>query len=259
MRVYVCIKPVPDIYAPIQIREGRLVTEAGRQVLNAYDASAVEEALVLREAHGGEVHVVMAGPEKAHEILRKALAMGADSGVHIRTDDLEAGDSALYARLLAAFFRDKAYDVLSFGKQSQDTDSGLAGAMVAQRLDLPYATNAVGLQGEVQGEEGRLVVRRQGDEGQEMIVLPFPCLVTCSNDMNDPRIPNLKGIMASKRKPVETIQASALLEGQSDAPDTRVLGYREKPARKAGPKFEGDPAETARLVAEKLAGEAGVL
>ena len=92
-----------------------------------------------------------------------------------------------------------------------------------------------------------------------MIVLPFPCLVTCSNDMNDPRIPNLKGIMASKRKPVETIQASALLEGQSDAPDTRVLGYREKPARKAGPKFEGDPAETARLVAEKLAGEAGVL
>lgn len=255
MRFYVCIKPVPDIYAPIQIREGRLVTEAGRQVLNAYDASAVEEALVLREAHGGEVHVVMAGPEKAHEILRKALAMGADTGVHIRTDDLEAGDSALHARLLAAYFRDKTYDVLSFGKQSQDTDSGLAGAMVAQLLDLPYATNAVGLQ----SEQDALIVKRQGDEGQEMIAMPFPCLVTCSNDMNDPRIPNLKGIMASKRKPVETIQASALLEGRPDAPDTRILAYREKPARKAGPKFDGDPAETARLVAGKLAGEAGVL
>lgn len=255
MKFHVCIKQVPDINAPIQIRDGKLVTEAGRQVLNAYDASAVEEALVLREAHGGEVHVVMAGPEKAHEVLRKALAMGADTGVHILTDELGEGDSALYARILAAHFRSESFDVLSFGKQSQDTDSGLAGAMVAELLGLPYATNAVGLE----ATDAGLLVRRQGDEGQEMIELPLPCLVTCSNDMNDPRIPNLKGIMASKRKPVRTIQASGLLEGASDAPDTRILAYREKPARQAGPKFDGDPAETARIVAGKLAGEAGVL
>lgn len=256
MKFYVCIKQVPDVYAPLQIRDGEIQQDSDRQVLNAYDASAVEEALVLTEKHGGRVDVVLAGPEKASETIRKALAMGAEEGVHLITDSSSGSDSAAYALLLTTFFKDKEFDVLSFGKQAQDTDSGLTGAMVAQHLGLPYATNAVGL--EIEGDH--LIVTRQGDSGQEIIALPTPCLVTCSNDMNDPRIPTLKGIMGSKRKAVETLQASSLMDGTplDSAALTKTLSFEDVPARKAGQKFEGDATEIAGQVAKILSEKTGV-
>jgi electron transfer flavoprotein beta subunit len=202
------------------------------------------------------VEVVCIGSSKASETIRKALAMGADKATHIQTTGDESFDSGTYARILAKFFEDKEYDVLSLGKQSQDTDSGLTGSMVAEMLNLPYATNAVGLQ----AEDGKLIVKRQGDSGQEMIELPTPCAVTCSNDMNEPRIPNLKGIMASKRKPVEQIELSALGLSDDDlSPNTNVLGYEEKPEREAGKKYEGEPEEIAREVAQLLDTEANVI
>jgi electron transfer flavoprotein beta subunit len=247
---------VPDVNAPLQIKDGQLIQDADRMILNAYDASAVEEALVLKEKHGGEVEVVCIGAAKASETIRKALAMGADKASHIQTSGDEYYDSGSYARILAKFFGDKEYDILSFGKQSQDTDSGLTGSMVAELLDLPYATNAVGLD----AEEGKLIVKRQGDSGQEIIELPTPCAVTCSNDMNEPRIPNLKGIMASKRKPVDQIELANLgLSEDELSPKTKVLGYEEKPEREAGKKYEGEPDEIARKVAQLLDTEANVI
>jgi electron transfer flavoprotein beta subunit len=128
--------------------------------------------------------------------------------------------------------------------------------MLAAKLGLPYATNAVGL--EIDGDA--LIVRRQGDAGQEIIELPQPGLVTCSNDMNEPRIPTLKGIMGSKRKPAETIELSSMDLNESDlAAQTTVTGYREKPKRKAGQKFEGEPEEIAEKVVKLLDEEAGVI
>ena len=247
MKFYVCIKQVPDVSAPLQIKDGQLFQDADRNVLNAYDASALEEALVLSEAHGGEVELVLVGPEKAKETIRKGLAMGAHKGTHILTKGDEEYDSSVYAKILAAFFKDKEYDFISCGKQSQDTDAGLTGSMLANLLDLPYTTNAVGLT----FENGNMTVKRQGDAGQEMIELPSPGLVTCSNDMNDPRIPSLKGIMQSKRKPVDTISVSDL-GVDDDKPKTKVLGYEEKPMREPGKKYEGEPDEIARQVAQLL-------
>src|SRR5699024_8509952 len=154
------------------------------------------------------------------------------------------------------FFEDKEYGIISCGKQSQDTDAGLTGGMLAEHLALPYATNAVGLS----TEEDNLVVKRQGDAGQEMIALPTPCLVTCSNDMNEPRIPSLKGIMQSKRTPVEEIELGSLrLEEGKLQGKTKVTGYREKPEREAGQKFEGDPEELAQQVVQLLNEEANVV
>ena len=255
MKFYVCIKMVADINAPFQIKDGELIMDTDRVVLNAYDASAVEESLVLKEKLGGEVEVVCIGPAKATETIRKALAMGADKGVHIEQPD-GALDSTSYATILSAFFKDKEYDVLSFGKQSQDTDAGLTGSMVAEQLGLPYTTNAVGLD----AESGSMMVKRQGDSGQEIIELPTPCLVTCSNDMNEPRIPNLKGIMASKRKPVESLTISDLGLSESDLSAHSVVNsYHEKPARKAGKKFQGEADEIAKEVASLLDTEANVL
>ncbi|MFA5668656.1 MAG: electron transfer flavoprotein subunit beta/FixA family protein [Balneolaceae bacterium] len=257
MKFYVCIKMVPDVGAPIQIKDGELIMDADRVVLNAYDASAVEEALVLTEKHGGEVEVVCIGPAKASETIRKALAMGADKGTHIQTSGSEGFDSGSYAQILAAFFKGKDFDVVALGKQSQDTDSGLTGSMVAELLDLPYTTNAVGLA--VEGES-TLVVKRQGDDGQEMIELPCPCAVTCSNDMNNPRIPNLKGIMASKRKPIDVVEISSLgIDGTILDAKTTTLSYENVPARQAGKKYEGDADEVARQVAQLLDTEANAI
>ena len=256
MKFYVCIKQVPDVDAPIQIKDGELIQDTDRMILNAYDASAVEEALVLTEEQGGEVEVVLVGPDQAQETIRKALAMGADKATHIKTNGDEAYDSATYGKILAAFFEDKEYDVISCGKQSQDTDAGLTGGMLAEHLDLPYATNAVGLE----LEDDNLVVKRQGDAGQEMIALPQPCLVTCSNDMNEPRIPSLKGIMQSKRKPMESVELSELdLDEEALQPKTKVTGYMEKPGREPGQKFEGEPDELAQKVAQLLDEEENVV
>lgn len=258
MKFYICIKQVPDINAPIQIKNGDLIRDTDRTVLNAYDASAVEEALVLAEKHGGEVEVeaVLVGPDNASETIRKALAMGADKATHIRTGANIDYDSSVYAKILARFFQDKEYDIILCGKQSQDTDAGLTGSMLAAHLDLPYATNAVGLQ--MEGDQ--LIVTRQGDSGREIIALPGPCLVTCSNDMNEPRIPSLKGIMQSKRKPVETVGLEDLeIDEAALQTKTNVTAYREKPEREAGQKFEGDPEELAQRVARLLDEEANAL
>lgn len=259
MKFIVCIKQVPDVSAPIQIRNGVLSMDSDRMVLNAYDASAVEEALVITEKLGGTVEVVLIGPEKAKETIRKALAMGAESGHHIPLDDSKDLDSAAYAAILKAFFEKQTYDVIATGKQSQDTDAGLAGTMLAAHLNLPYAANAVGLT----SENGKMIVKRQGDSGQEIIELPTPCLVTCSNDMNNPRIPNLKGIMASKKKNVDTHTLESLglnpADLQSQVVKTKTVGHLNMPAREPGKKLEGDAEELVSTLVNLLQNEAKVI
>ncbi|MBO6576292.1 MAG: electron transfer flavoprotein subunit beta/FixA family protein [Rhodothermales bacterium] len=217
-------------------------------VLNAYDASAVEEALVLKEKHGGSVDLVLIGPEGARETIRKALAMGADAAHHIVRDDASDLDSNAVSEILAEFFSGQSFDVVATGKQSQDTDAGLAGSMLAERLGMPYASNAVGL--DIDGD--KLVVTRQGDAGQEVLEVSTPCLVTCSNDMNNPRIPSLKGIMAAKRKPVEQSESGA------GAVLTTVSGLEPVPAREPGQTLEGEPSELASDVVNRLVNEAKV-
>lgn len=217
-------------------------------VLNAYDASAVEEALVLKEAHGGSVDLLLVGPESARETIRKALAMGADSATHVLQDDVGSLDSNAISEILAKHLEGHDFDVIATGKQSQDTDSGLAGSMLAERLSLPYASNAVGLA--IEGD--KLVVTRQGDSGQEILELPTPCVVTCSNDMNDPRIPTLKGIMAAKRKSVEQV------ESPGGSTKTHVNGLEPVPSREPGQMFDAEPAELANLLIDRLVNEAGV-
>lgn len=243
MRFCVCIKQVPDLSAAVQ---------TGRMVLNAYDASAVEEALVLTEAGGGTVDLLLVGPRSAGETIRKALAMGADRATHVVVEDVGSLDSYAISGMLADELAGGGYDVIACGKQSQDTDAGLAGSMLAERLGLPYASNAVALA--LDGD--RLVVTRQGDAGQEIIALNTPCVVTCSNDMNDPRIASLKGIMAAKRKEVVERDAPAV---SPDRPRTVVLRHEPVPERAAGQVFEGDPDELASTLVDRLANEARVI
>jgi len=255
MDVSVCIKEVPDVNAPFRVRDGELVFATDRVALNAYDASAVEAALVLTEARGGSVEVVTVGPEDVTETVRKALAMGADRAVHLTTDEAEAYDAYAYAHILSGYYAENEPDAIFCGKQSQDTDAGLTGPMLAEHLSLPYAANVVDI--EIDDGENGLAVERQGDMGSEWIELPAPCLVTCSNDMNEPRIPKLKGIMAAKKKPVETRSVREF--GGADGAATGVVGYQPVPEREPGTMLEGEPEEIAEELADRLDNEANVL
>ena len=259
MKISVCIKQVPDVSAPLSIKDGALSQDSDRMVLDAYSASAVEEALVLTQAHGGEVEVVLVGPDKAKETIRKALAMGAASGVHIQVEEMDGLDSGAFAEILAAWHKQSNFDAILTGKQSQDTDAGLTGGMLAWKLELPYCANAVGLT----YENDSFLVKRQGDTGQEMVALKSPCLVTCSNDMNEPRIPSLKGIMQSKKKPVKTVTLDDLgltLDAvKGSVVKTEGKGYKEVPGREPGQKFEGDAEELVSQLVNLLDNEAKVL
>lgn len=251
MTISVCIKQVPDVEAPFRVRDGMLVFDTDRTVLNAYDASAVEAALVLREGGSDAVdtiEVVTVGPGSVAETVRKALAMGADRGVHLETETDAGYDARAYAEILARHFETEGSDLILCGKQAQDTDAGLTGSMLAALLDVPYTTNAVGL--DVQADGDTVVVNRQSDRGTEVIELQTPCLVTCSNDMNNPRIPKLKGIMQAKRKPVDTQPVAELME--TVPVRTSVEGFEPMPEREPGEKLDGTPEEMVQELVKRL-------
>ena len=255
MKILVCISHVPDTTTKIKFKDTQLDTDGVQFIIGPYDDYALARAVELKGDLNATVTVLHVGKADTEPTIRKALAMGAAKGHHIHIGGDEHFDSTSYAHILATFCKDKDFDILSFGKQSQDMDSGLTGGMVAQLLEIPFATNAVGL--EIENEH--LIVKRQGDTGQEMIELPTPCLVTCSNDMNEPRIPNLKGIMASKRKPIESLNLSDLnLDSDTLIPATQITSYEPVPSRKTGQKFEGVPAEIAVQVVQLLDTEANV-
>jgi electron transfer flavoprotein beta subunit len=252
MKFSVCIKQVPDVAAPIALRGGRLEIDPGRLMLNAYDASAVEEALVLTEKHGGEVEVILVGPERAQETIRKALAMGAGSAVHLKVPESATLDSRSVASILADFFRAREVEVISLGKQAQDSDAGLTGSMLGELLELPFTTNAVGLH----IDAGKLVVTRQGDTGREILEMTTPCVVTCSNDMNDPRIPSLKGIMAAKRKTIEVLEVDPDAAGE---PSLVTDAFENVPDREPGVMLEGEVDEQISNLVSRLRTEARVI
>lgn len=240
MKFCVCIKQVPDVQSTVQ---------TGRMVLNAYDASAVEEALVINSDSTDEIDLILVGPASATETIRKALAMGANNAFHLVVEESSQLDSFAVAHLLAGFLKGRTYDVILTGKQAQDSDAGLVGGMLAELLKLPFATNAVGMT----ALAGGLQVKRQGDTGQEILILPIPCLVTCSNDMNNPRIPSLKGIMGAKRT---TIATETGTPGNNRTQVSRVF---PPAARVPGIKLSGEPGELVAQLLSKLQSEAGVL
>lgn len=220
-------------------------------VLNAYDASAVEVSLVLREKFGGEVGVVLIGPTTAKETILRALAMGADSATHFVVENAETLDSYCFACILRDHFLVTPYDIILCGKQAQDTDAGLTGSMLAEMLGLPYASSAIGL--DIADE--LFVVTRQGDTGSETITLSTPCLITCSNDMNEPRIPSLKGTMAARKKEITVISLQQL-----PAIMTGVVSLDPMPTRSRGELIAGESVdEQVTTLVDRLYNSAKVL
>ncbi len=203
MNIAVLVKHVPDatadrVFNPTDHTTDRVGVDG---LLSELDEYAVEEALKIAEASEGEVTVVTMGPEGAADAIRKALQMGADAGVHILDDSLHGSDALATSLVLAkALEKVGSYDLVLCGMASTDGGMSVVPAMLAERLGLPQVTFAA----EVTVGDGAVTIRRDGDTASETIEATLPSVVSVTDQINEPRYPSFKGIMAAKKKPVQT-------------------------------------------------------
>jgi electron transfer flavoprotein beta subunit len=256
MKIVVAIKQVPERDAQVRVDgAGRWIEEPGSQyALNEPDAYALEEALQLREQHGGEVVVVSAGPERVGATIREALAKGADRGIQIECGDLGARDALSVARLLVAAIRPETPDLVLAGLQSDDLGQGQTGVILAELLGLPYASLIL----HVEKTGAGLKVKRELEEGWfQTIELPLPAVVTMQSGGNKLRYATLMGIKRAKTKEVRLLRADAL---DTESTPVVVLERVLLPTKqKTTQMLTGTVKETAAALVEKLKVEARVL
>jgi electron transfer flavoprotein beta subunit len=259
MRIVVCVKQVPDTETRIRIApEGHAIVEQDLNwIASPYDEFAIEEALKIKEAKGGDVVVVSVGPDRAQSVIRTALAMGADSAVHVKDAGFDAGDPLVVARGLAAAVRGLgAVDLVLTGQQGVGGDHSQVPGLLAGLLDWPQVTVAV----KIDVQDGKALVEREVEGARETWETSLPAVISAQKGLNEPRYASLKGIMAAKKKTIEVKDAAALgLDAAALAPKTRVIALELPPPRPAVRLIEGDPATQARELIRLLHEEAKVI
>jgi electron transfer flavoprotein beta subunit len=259
MNIVVLIKQVPDTWSERRLSESDYTLDRGAAdaVLDEINERAVEAALQLREAHGGEVTVVCMGPDRATDAIRKALSMGADKAVHLSDEALHGSDSIQTAKALAkAIGTVGPFDLVIAGDESTDGGMGAVPAMLAELLDVPQLTHARKLE----TDGSTITIERETDDGLTTAKAPLPAVVSVNEKINEPRYPSFKGIMAAKKKPVSTLTlADAGIDasevGLANAAST-VLAAAPRPPRTAGQKTadegNGGIKIAEYLIAQKL-------
>ena len=237
MNIVVCVKHVPDAQSErgFDASDNTTDRDSVDGLLSELDEYAVEEALKIVEAGEGEVTVVTIGPDQAADAVKKALQMGADKGVHV-TDAAIAGSDAPATSLILAEAIKKigGVDLVITGMASTDGTMSVVPAMLAERLGLPQVTFA----SELTVDGGSVTIRRDGDSASETITASLPALVSVTDQINEPRYPSFKGIMAAKKKPVETWSLADLgvdaAQVGLDAAWTKVEDVTKRPPRAQG-------------------------
>ncbi|MBK9475448.1 MAG: electron transfer flavoprotein subunit beta/FixA family protein [Tetrasphaera sp.] len=256
MNIVVCVKYVPDAQSDRTFNAEDNTTDRANVdgLLSEIDEYAVEEALRLAEAHEGEVTVLTVGPERAADALKKALQMGADKGVHVCDDAIHGSDAAATSLVLAGAITKAtggSPELVLMGMSSTDGVMGVVPAMVAERLGVPQVTFA----SELTIEGGRVRARRDGDTASDTIEASLPALVSVTDQINEPRYPSFKGIMAAKKKPVETWSVADLGIDPAQvglaAAWTKVTAFAKRPPRQAGTIIT-DEGDGGRKLAEFL-------
>ena len=206
LTIAVCVKRVPDTAADkiLDPSDFTLERDPDESILNPVDEVAVEEALRLKEAHGGEVTVVIAGPETAFKAARKALSMGCDKAIHLSDPLLHGSDAEAIAYALSCVLRRAAYDLILCGSESTDARTSLVPPALAEHLGLPGLCQAKKV--EVDGQ--RVRIHRDRDQGYDVVEAPLPAVVGVNWGANEPRYPSFKGIQSAKNKPVEAVSAA---------------------------------------------------
>ena len=247
MKILTTVKRVTDPDMKVRIRPdgSGIVTEGVEYKMNSFDEYGVEEAVRLQEAHGGEIVVVSVGPSAATKEIRTALAMGADRGILVETD--EDLDSDAVARVLAEICKRENPDIVVMGKQSVDSDRNQTAQLLAAYLGWPQATFAYSCK----VEDGWAVVGREVDGGTATKRIKLPGVVSADLRLNEPRYASLPGIMKAKRKPLDTVTPADL--GVDVAPKVSVLKYEAPEEREAG-----QIVESVDDLIQRLRGEAKV-
>jgi electron transfer flavoprotein beta subunit len=256
LKIIVAIKQVPDRDAQLRIDgSAKWIEEADMQfALNESDAYALEEALQLKEKHGGEVVVVSAGPERIGQTIREALAKGADRAINIACEDIGTRDALAVARLLAAAVKTETPDLLLTGLQSEDLGLGQTGVIVAELLGLPHASLIL----HVEKTEAGLNVKRELEEGWfQQIELPLPAVLTIQSGGNKLRYATLMGIKKAKTKEVRQVTAAEL--GEDAAPVVVLERVTLPQKQKTTQMLTGSAKDAAAALVEKLKFEVRVL
>lgn len=264
MKIIVLLKQTPDTETVIKLDEAGkgIVTDNIKYVVNPYDEYAVEEALRVKEKVGGEVVIVSQGPDRCVEAIRTALAMGADRAVHLNDPAFEGSDPITVARMMATYLQKESFDLILCGRQAIDDDAWTTGPAVAELLDIPHISTVAEVTATQEGEP--LTVTREAEGGnKEVIEVAPPVLLTMTKGVHEPRYASLPGIMKARKKPLETVDLSALglpaeEVGEKGARMT-VTGYTLPPPRKAGKILEGEPEEMAEELVRLLREEAKVI
>jgi electron transfer flavoprotein beta subunit len=253
MKTAVCIKQVVTREWQLRVNEAKnwIRDQDASFELNEPDAYALEEALRLKEKHSGEVVVVSAGPARAAQVIREALARGADRAIHIESDALASADAFTVAEAIASAIRDEKFDLVLTGLQSDDQGFGQVGVILAEKLGMPHATIIM----EVQAGDSGLRVKRELEGGWfQWIALPMPALLTIQSGINQLRYATLKGIMAAKKKEIRKVTPAALGE-----PMQRILTVQFPQKAKQTQMISGSSAEAARTLVKHLREDARVI
>lgn len=256
MNIVVCVKQVPDTWAEkkLSAADSTVDRESVDGVMNELDEYAVEEALKIKEAHGGEVTVLTMGPPKAAETIRKALSMGADKAIHLVDDALHGSDALATSYAMAQALGTTEWDLLLLGSESTDARMGVLAPMLAERLGATQLTMAR----KVEVSDGKVTIERQTDNGYDVVEGPTPAVVSVVEKINEPRYPSFKGIMAAKKKPLTTLSAAdaGIDAGRVGlaAAATAVTDAQPRPPKQKG-QILTDEGDGGRKLADFLAGQ----
>lgn len=255
MHFVVCIKQVPETTnVKINPQTNTLIRDGVASIMNPFDVYAVEEAIRLKEKMGGKVTAISMGPPQAEAVLREAIAMGADEGVLLSDRAFAGSDTWATSYTLAmALKKIGTFDVALFGKQASDGDTAQVGPGVAAHLDLPQVTYVRRIE-EITATT--IAAERLLEDGYEVIETPLPCVLTVVKEINEPRLPSLKGKMAAKKAVIPTWTAKDLNADPKriglDGSPTKVVRIFTPPAREGGEILTGEPLDCARKLVAAL-------
>jgi electron transfer flavoprotein beta subunit len=254
MNIVVLVKQVPDTSAERRLdpSDNTLDRESVDAVINEIDEYAIEEGLLLKEAHGGEVTILTVGPDRATESIRKALSMGADKAVHVSDPAMHGSDAIQTAKVIAKALGTLEWDLAIAGSEATDTRVSVVPALVAEALGVTQLTQAR----KVTVDGPTVTIERLSDTGYDIVRGATPAVISVVEKINEPRYPSFKGIMAAKSKPVQTLTTADLGLGADEVglatAATQVVSFEVAPPRQAGQivKDEGDGGQK---IAEFLA------
>jgi len=258
MKIAVCIKQVPTREWQPRLTDDKtwIREQDASWEMNEPDAYALEEALRLREKHGGDVVVCSVGPSRVQQVIREALARGADRALHVEDSGLANADAFLVADALAPAMAEERFDLVLTGLQSDDQGHAQMGVVLAERLDIPHSTIIMDVEiiGE-SGQGGRVRVKRELEGGWfQWITMPLPALLTIQSGINQLRYATLKGIMAAKKKEIRKVAVPAGLR-----PSQQILSLALPTKAKQTQMITGSAGEAARELVRRLREEARVL